>query len=137
MAGTETPTVVLLPIKPDFARPIMNGTKAVEFRKTVFAQTPTHVVVYASSPVKRILGYFEVDAVDVDAVDALWAKYGAVGGIDEDDFRDYYAGREQGVALGVERVVSLADPLPLEALGVCAPPQSFMYVDREVLRQLA
>lgn len=79
MAGAETPTVVLLPIKPEFARPIMNGTKTVEFRKTVFAQTPTHVVVYASSPVKRILGYFEVDAVDVDAVDALWAKYGRWG----------------------------------------------------------
>jgi len=127
---------VLLPIKPEYAQPIMDGTKRVEFRKTVFTQTPTHVVVYASSPVKKVLGYFEVDAVDVDAVDTLWARYASVGGIAEGDFRDYYAGREHGVALGVERVVTLAEPVPLDALGLGGPPQSFMYVDREVLRQL-
>jgi predicted transcriptional regulator len=134
MAGTEAPTVVLLPIKPEYARPIMDGRKRVEFRKTVFSQTPTHVVVYASSPMKKVLGYFEVDEVDVDAVDALWARYAAVGGIAEDVFRAYYAGRQSGVALGVERVVALTVPMPLQALGVAnGPPQSFMYLHHSVL----
>jgi predicted transcriptional regulator len=137
MAGTDAPTVVLLPIKPEYAQPIMDGTKRVEFRKTVFSQEPTHVVIYASSPVKKVVGYFEVDTVDVDAVDALWAKYAGVGGIVESAFRDYYCGRERGVALGVDRVVALVEPLPLEVLGLKGgPPQGFKYLDSSVLRKL-
>ncbi len=136
MAGTESATVVLLPIKPQYARPIMDGTKGVEFRKTSFAHSPTHVLVYASSPVKSVLGYFEVGDIVVDSVEALWARYADVGGITEDAFRDYYVGHERGVALGVGPVHALADPLPLAALGLAGPPQSFMYVGRHVLDDL-
>ena len=136
MAGTASATVVLLPIRPQYARPIMNGSKAVEFRKTVFARTPTHVVVYASSPVRKVLGYFEVDEVDVDSIDAIWSRYADVGGIAERDFREYYWGREIGVALAVERVVVLANPVPLKALGIDHPPQSYMYIDDHVLQTL-
>lgn len=134
MAGTQNRTVVLLPIKPQYAEPIMDGRKRVEFRKTVFARTPTHVVVYASSPVKKVLGYFEVEGIDIDTVEALWVKHGDIGGIAEVDYRDYYAGREYGIALAVERVIALADPITLKALGVLGgPPQSFMYLDGTVL----
>jgi predicted transcriptional regulator len=126
-----------MPIKPRYAEPIMDGRKRVEFRKTVFAQTPTHVVVYASSPVKKVLGYFEVGEIEVDRVDALWAKHAAVGCIDEGAFRAYYDGREHGVALEVGRAVALDAPISLLALGVAdGPPQSFMYLDREVLTLL-
>ncbi len=136
MAGETSTTVVLLPIKPRYARPIMDGTKGVEFRKTPFARKPTHVLVYASSPVMRLLGYFEVSEVVVDSVDALWARYADVGGVTQDDFREYYAGREHGVALGVGRVHAFADPLPLAALGLRIPPQSFMYIEPRLLNDL-
>jgi predicted transcriptional regulator len=126
-----------MPIKPRYAEPIMDGRKRVEFRKTIFAQTPTHVVVYASSPVKKVLGYFEVDDVEVDRVDALWAKHAAVGCIDEGEFRAYYGNRDNAVALGVGRTVALDLPMSLPALGIAdGPPQSFMYLDREVLALL-
>jgi len=52
------------------------------------------------------------------------------------EFRGYYAGRERGLALGVGRVHALADPLPLAALGLATPPQSFMYVDPRLLSDL-
>jgi predicted transcriptional regulator len=136
MAGEASATVVLLPIKPTYARLIMDGTKRVEFRKTPFARKPTHVLVYASSPTMRLLGYFEVGDVVVDCVDALWTKYAEVGGVAEDDFREYYGGRERGVALGIGRVHAFADPLPLAALGLTTPPQSFMYIQPRLLSAL-
>ena len=60
-----------------------------------------------------MLGSLEVAAVDIDSAEALWVRYADVVGIAEDDFREYDAGRELGVALGVRHVVALADPLPL------------------------
>ena len=128
----EEPDVVLLPLRPDYARPIMDGSTCVELRKTAFAHTPTHVLVYASSPVEKVLGSFEVAAVDIDCVEALWVRYADVGCITRDDFREYYAGRERGVALGVRHVVALADPLPLAALVLTGPLRSFMHVGHQV-----
>ena len=137
MARAESPVVVLLPIKPRYAQPIMSGHKRVEFRKTVFARVPSHVVVYASSPVQKVLGYFKVSDIDVAAVDALWAKYAPVGGIDKDDFVRYYAGREAGVAVGVGQVTAAAIPVGLADLGMDhRPPQNFMYVAPDVLQAL-
>ena len=134
MASAESPVVVLLPIKPRYARPIMSGKKLVEFRKNAFARRPSHVVVYASTPVRKVLGYFEVSAVDVDAVDALWDKYSHVGGVPAAEFGRYYAGRERGVAVSVGRIVHAATPAALADLGLDGrPPQNYAYVDSEVL----
>jgi predicted transcriptional regulator len=136
MASEASTNVVLLPIKPRYASMIMDGTKRVEFRRAAFARKPTHVFVYESSPVMRLLGYFEVGDIVLDSVDALWARYADIGGIAEDDFREYYGGRERGVALGIGRVHAFADPLPLAALGLTTPPQSFMYIQPRLLSAL-
>ncbi|TLM98786.1 MAG: ASCH domain-containing protein [Actinobacteria bacterium] len=129
---------MLMPIQPQYANPIIEGRKKVEFRKTRFRTPPSHVVVYASSPVKCVVGYFEVTHVETAAVDSLWEKYAAVGCIGEDDFVAYYGERDEGVVLGVGEVVVLAEPIPLEDLGLNGrPPQSFCYVDRSVLGVIA
>lgn len=115
----------------------MTGQKRVEFRKTTFSRTPSHVVVYASSPVQKVLGYFEVSAVDVNAVDVLWERYATVGGVGEAEFGRYYAGRESGVALSVGGVVHARTPAGLADLGLSPrPPQNFAYVESDVLGRL-
>lgn len=137
MACAESPVVVLLPIKPCYAEPIMAGRKRVEFRKTIFARAPSHVVVYASSPVKQVLGYFEVSGIDVDRVDALWTKHARAGGIAEDEFARYFYGRDAGVAIGIGCVVPAERPMGLTDLGLGRrPPQSFMYIDAGVIGRL-
>lgn len=137
MAGAEARTVILLPIKPGYAEPIMDGEKQVEFRKTRFARPPSHVVVYASTPVKKVLGYFEVSEVEIAPVGELWTKYSPVGGIGKSDFFDYYKRRPDGVALSVGRVAALDCPLDLKVIGVAGgAPQNFAYLDERVLDSL-
>ncbi len=74
--------------------------------------------------------------VVIDSVGTLWSRYAGMGDITEHDFHEYYAGYERGVAFVVGRVLAFAEPLPLAALGVATPPQSFMYVKRDVLDDL-
>lgn len=126
--------VVLLPIQPQYATPIIEGRKKVEFRKTVFRTPPSRVVVYASSPVKSVVGYFDVSCIDVAPVDLLWERYAEVGCIDADDFAAYYGDREHGVVLCVGDVVVLDQPMPLRDLGLDdRPPQSFMYLEPNII----
>ena len=55
---------VLLSIKPEFVEKIFAGTKKYEFRKSLFKKSGVkYVVIYASAPIKRVVGEFEIDDI--------------------------------------------------------------------------
>jgi predicted transcriptional regulator len=66
---------VLLSIKPEYANKIFDGSKKFEFRRTIFKESSVKtIVVYASSPVKRIIGEFEIENILLEDLDILWKK---------------------------------------------------------------
>lgn len=128
MAGQQDQAVVLMSIKPHWAQAIMDGRKRVEFRRARFGRTVTHVIVYATRPVQRVVGYFEVAGITEATPSVLWADHSAAGEIDEDDFRRYYEGAETGVAIHVGRVEALDEPISLgDVVPGALPPQSYRY----------
>jgi len=129
--------VALLPIRPPFAQAIIDGRKTVEFRKVKFQRVVTHIVVYASSPVQKIIGYFEIAGIDQGTPESLWRKYRTVGAIREREYRDYYAGTRSAVAINVGCVRALERPVPLRRLWASrVPPQSFAYLKEDALSRL-
>ena len=75
MASNTSKRIVLLPIRPQYANLIMGGKKKVEFRKVKFRNDLSHVVMYISNPIRKVLGYFEVSHVDEDSPKELWARW--------------------------------------------------------------
>ena len=66
---------VVLSIKPQFANKIFDGTKKFEFRKAIFKnQNVTSVLVYASSPVQKVIGEFEIGEIFNFDLKTLWDK---------------------------------------------------------------
>ena len=57
----------LLSIKPEYAEKILKGEKLFEFRKVAFAQEVSKIFIYATSPVCRIVGEFEVGGIIKDS----------------------------------------------------------------------
>jgi hypothetical protein len=52
---------VLLSIKPKYVKSIIEGDKRYEFRKTIFKNREINrIYIYSSSPVKKIVGTFEI-----------------------------------------------------------------------------
>ena len=68
----------ILSIKPIYAKQILAGTKKVEFRKRSFKEKVRRVYIYASVPVKQIVGYFTFTEIDEDTPANLWVKMLAV-----------------------------------------------------------
>ncbi len=131
MAGTKNQKIALLSIHPQFAARIMSGEKRVEFRKVKFAQEVTHVVVYATSPVKKIIGYFKVKGVDVDKVSKLWSRYSSVGGISKNAFKQYFGDNQKGVAISVGETFVCSKSMALATLSSSTtPPQNFIYLTK-------
>jgi len=122
---------VLLSIKPEFAEKILNGQKGFEFRRTLFKdETVTKVIVYASRPVCRVIGEFEVDGVLSMSMHALWRRTRQGAGVSWLVFSEYFEGKEECHAIRVANPMRYAEPKPLrEAVGLSRPPQSFAYVN--------
>ncbi len=122
---------VLLSVKPQFADRIFDGSKKYEYRKTTFSRTDIlKVVVYASSPINKIIGEFEIAEILRDTPESIWTRTAAFGGVNRDFFFQYFAGKNKACAISIEHARRYEFPLnPREVLRNFTPPQSFMYLD--------
>jgi predicted transcriptional regulator len=121
---------VLLSIKPQFAELIFDGSKKFEFRKAIFKnENITTVVVYASSPMQKVIGEFKIDSILSDEPTKLWKRTKDHAGINKEYFDEYFADRAKGFAIKVKSVKKYAKPLCLRDDFKLTPPQSFMYLD--------
>ena len=130
-------TIALLSIQPKYVELILNGIKKVEFRKTKFRNSISIVVVYVTDPVQRIVCCFKVSYLDENTPKNLWGKYKNIGGIMYEDFFSYYNSSEKGLAIGIDKVKTLKNPIQLNSLkkGLKAP-QSFSYLPEEDFKKL-
>lgn len=124
------PTKVLLSIKPEFADKIFSGAKDYEFRRVLFrSKAVTTVVVYASSPVQRVIGEFDIGGILALDKQALWKKTGKRSGIDKIHFDEYFSDCETAYAIKVASPKLYKKPFHLnEVCNTERPPQSFMYL---------
>lgn len=120
---------VLLSIKPEFALMIFDGSKKYEYRRVIFRRADVKtVVVYASDPIKQVIGEFEIGEILYEQPQALWAKTGDKAGITKERFLGYFEKREKGYAIGIREAKMYDTPMRLSELTVLSPPQSFTYL---------
>ncbi|CAD0003878.1 MULTISPECIES: ASCH domain-containing protein [Flavobacterium] len=123
---------VVMSIKPQFANKIFDGTKKFEFRKAIFKnQNVTSVLVYASSPVQKVIGEFEIGEIFNLDLKELWDKTKEHSGITEDYFYEYFENREQGFAIQIKNKKRFTNPKCLKTDYNLTPPQSFAYWSNE------
>lgn len=122
------PTKALLSIKPEFASLIFDGTKKFEYRRVIFKQPISLVVVYASAPLSAVIGEFEVDQILYEDLSSLWHLTKQHSGISRKYFLDYFINKEKGYAIKIGSTFLYPIPASLkESYGV-TPPQSFLYL---------
>jgi len=123
-------TRVLLSIKPEFALKIFDGSKKYEYRRVIFkSREVARVVVYASDPIRQVIGEFEIEDILYEEPQSLWAKTKRHAGLSKSRFFDYFTNKSKGYAIKVKATRVYDSPLPLSSLMISAPPQSYMYLD--------
>ena len=129
MAGTAVGRVALFSIHPHYARAILDGSKQVEFRRQGLPADVTHVVIYATSPVQKVVGMFEVAGVDRMSPSQAWKLHGRVGGIEKTAFQRYYTKAEHAFVIRARNAQTFPTPFPLADLDEnLRPPQSYVYL---------
>ena len=131
--------VALISIHPKFAEKILSGEKRLEFRRIWAAQPVDVLVIYATSPVQRIVGLAWIEGVHQGSKTKLW-ELGKLhgGGISRRKLFAYLDGRKEAVALAIgkcHRLTEALDPRRLFNTNF-KPPQSFRYLRSEEIQQL-
>lgn len=132
---------VVLSIKPVYSEKILDGRKTVELRRRfpMSASSGTLAYIYATSPIKAMVGAAEIRDVLRLPVEQIWRRFKESASIDQENFDKYFYGVSQGFVLVLSGVKSFSRPLPLSELREkygFEPPQSFLYAKNELRKAL-
>jgi predicted transcriptional regulator len=120
---------VLLSIKPEFADKIFDGSKQYEFRRLLFKNRNIKtIVVYASSPVQKVIGEFQIDTILKQDIYTLWQNTCTASGITEDYFFRYFRDKTDGFAIKIKKPRRYKTPKCIRKHFNASPPQSFLYI---------
>jgi len=121
---------LLLSIKPKYVEAIINGTKKFEFRKVgLRKRNLTKVFIYSTSPVKKIVGTFEVGKIIAAHPEKLWKELKDYSGLNREEFFAYFRKKNKGVAIQIKNLTIFDRPLDTETIiPDFVPRQSFQYV---------
>jgi predicted transcriptional regulator len=115
-------------IRPKYVRAILAGRKTVELRRRAFGRDVSHVVIYATHPIQRIVASFDVQYVDQLPRGGAWRSLASAGAITRAEFASYFDGAESVVAIGITNVTRV-EPTCLDRVGRrLRPPQSYVYL---------
>lgn len=121
---------VLLSIKPEFANKIFDGSKKYEFRRSLFKnKNVDKIIVYASAPISRVIGEFDIDIVIKKDVHELWNDTKEHSGITRDFYLSYFKGKEEGFAIKVKKATRYDKDFCIQEKFGKKPPQSFLYIN--------
>ena len=133
--------MVVLSLKPRFAEAILAGDKTVELRRTEpKIVAPTRALLYATTPVRALLGTCIITNVKSADLSALWREHGSSVALLYEEFLQYFEGVEVGTALTLTEPRPFSRRIPLQDMRAkprsFRPPQSFAYVDTKTGDQL-
>lgn len=119
---------ILISINPEHVENIIKGTKKFEYRKIVAKQDISSIVIYETTPVKRIVAEAEIIDVLILSPDELWKQTKHASGISKEFFDEYFKGKKIAYAYKLGKVKVYETPKTLLDYGIKNAPQSFIYL---------
>lgn len=121
---------IILSIKPQYCEEIFAGEKRFEYRRKIFKQSVESVLVYATSPICKIVGEFKIDRVLEDTPDSLWQKTSQYSGISRQLYNEYFHDTDTAYALAISNFRRYHKPLDPKVLDSnFVAPQSYRYLE--------
>ena len=121
---------ILISIKHQYAAQIFTGTKTYELRKCQpHVEVGTPMLIYESSPIKRITGVAYYGGTIVDNPWRIWYQLCYSLGIEAKLFMDYYKTDRLAYAWKEKQAQRIDSPMQLSDLNLTRPPQSYQFID--------
>ena len=120
---------IIISINPVHVENIINGIKKYEYRKVAAKQDISSILIYETTPIKRIVAEAEIIDVLMMNPDELWEITKNESGINKLFFDEYFEGRTVAYAYKLGKIKVYDEPKMLSDYGITAAPHSFVYVN--------
>ena len=120
---------IILPVKPIYAEKIISGEKKYEFRKKVCIENIDKIYLYATSPIKKIIGEVEVLEKCFMEKEHLWEVTHEEAGITKAFYEEYFKNQNWAGAYKLGEVIQYEVPTGLKEIGINYVPQSYAYIN--------
>ena len=120
---------IIISINPEHVENIINGTKKFEYRTKAAKCDVGKIIIYETTPVKKIVAEVEIVDVLMMAPNDLWNETKLASGISKDYFDTYFKNREIAYAYKLGAIKVYDRPKELNEFGLRFAPQSFVYVN--------
>lgn len=134
--------LLLISVKPQFAKKIFKGEKTVELRKSapLRAKKGSYLLIYVTSPVKELWGVCKIENIINDNPIMLWERVGTKSGISKDDFFAYYSERNNAYGIEISEVKNFNEnSIKLDCLKSMfpgfSPPQTYRYIEKKLINE--
>lgn len=119
---------ILISINPEHVQNIIAGIKKYEYRKIAAKQDISSIIIYETTPIKRIVA--EAEIVDVLELppEELWDQTKNESGISKAFFDKYFKNKNVAYAYKLGEIKVYDTPRTLMDYGIKTAPQSFVYV---------
>lgn len=121
-------STILMSIKPEYVNKIFFCNKKYEYRKKECKEKITKIIVYSSSPVKKVVGELIIKQVLKDKKELIWKKTNMNGGISKKKYEKYFENTENAIAYEIEKTILYDKPKELKDYNIKTAPQSYVYI---------
>lgn len=119
---------IIISINPEHVEKIINGTKKFEFRTKAAKNDIDKIIIYETTPVKKVVAEAEIIDVLCMAPEEMWSNTMDFAGVTKEYFDSYFSNRKVAYAYKLGKVKVYKESKTLEEFGLKAAPQSFAYV---------
>ncbi|MFW6233359.1 MAG: hypothetical protein ACOC3Z_01715 [Nanoarchaeota archaeon] len=129
----------LFSIKEKFSKKIYDKDKLVEFRRQNINIKDNEIcLIYTTSPIKKITGYFVVKKKIRASLNQLWELTKNIAGISFSEFKDYFKNCLEGTAIVFKKAKEFSSKISLEELqkkfNGFRPPQSYYNLNDDFIK---
>lgn len=123
---------IIISIHPVFVEKILSGEKKYEFRKH-FPAGVRYMLVYTTSPVKKITALIEIESVLKGSPSNIWRRTRKDAGVTKSFFDTYFKDKMNAYAIKIDRIIKLGKPLLTTDLkDMKSAPQSYVYLKEPI-----
>ena len=121
---------ILMSIKPVYVEKILSEEKCYEYRKTLpKKENIDKIIIYSTSPVKKVVGEVEVKKIHILEKEELWNKTKEKSGTTKEFYDLYFKNKDIAIAYELGEIKIYNPYKDLSDFGINFAPQSFIYLD--------
>lgn len=119
---------IIISINPEHVQNIISGIKKYEYRTKAAKSDVDKIIIYETTPIKKIVAEVEILEVLMMKPEDLWNITKEYSGVTKSFFDNYFKDRDIAYAYKLGKVKVYSKPKSLEDFGLTYAPQSFAYV---------